>query len=94
MTTIFELIDYTDTNIYYTVGLYLTLESAIDAATKERSPMGDDLQVDHTLKVYEREIGKTEWADMGIHRATVEWVHSYDNNDEDYWTHKIIMEGV
>jgi len=88
---IFEAVDRTDEDMYFTVGLWPTLEEAIRAFDNCNNPDEFSDDVDHEeyclIEIRERKIG---WSDTGIERAKLEWMREYDEeNDEYIWARKI-----
>ena len=96
MNKIYELIDQTDDEIHYTMGLYLTLADAFDAAKDKDSPLeinNDGVE----FHIYERKVGETSWGDIGTLKATVNWTFEPNDDDEDddsQWKCEIKMEGL
>ena len=88
---IFEAVDRTDEDMYFTVGLWPTLETAINAFDNVTDPDEFSNDVCHEeyciIEIRERKIG---WSDTGIERAKLEWASKYDEeNDEYIWARKI-----
>ena len=85
MTSIFEMVDATNEEAYYTMGLFVTLEEALKYATDERhgeplTEIDDDLVI---FEIKERQMGFTGYSVTGKLRATVTWKKKYSDNDED-----------
>ncbi|MCK5343105.1 MAG: hypothetical protein KAR20_06860 [Candidatus Heimdallarchaeota archaeon] len=88
---IFEAVDRTDEDMYFTVGLWPTLEEAIKAFDNSNDPDEFSNDVCHEeyclIEIRERKIG---WSDTGIERAKLEWTSSYNEEDGGYiWARKI-----
>lgn len=84
--SIFELVDVTDEETYYTMGLFETAEEAIrQASTSENNtPPCNEIGEDYvTMEVRKRTIGKLQWSETGEVVATVRWVRKYSDEDED-----------
>ena len=88
METIFEAVDVTDDEMYFTVGLWPTLDEAITEIEKCKEP-------DECSEQYHEEFGKVEireraigFSDQGTKRAEIEWKAKYDEEDEQYWERK------
>jgi len=83
--SIFEMVDATNDEAYYTMGLFATLEEAIKYATDSRhgeplTEINDDLVV---FEIKERLTGFTGWSVTGKLRATVTWKKKYSEEDDD-----------
>lgn len=83
--SIFEMVDATDCEAYYTMGLFATLAEAIKYATDERhgeplTEINDDLVI---FEIKERLTGFTGYSVTGKLRATVTWKKKYSEEDED-----------
>lgn len=88
MKTIFEALDVTDEEMYFTVGLWPTLEEAIAAIEAIKDP-------DECSEQYHEEFGKVDireraigFSDFGVKRAEIEWESKQSDNDEEYWERK------
>ena len=79
------MVDATNDEAYYTMGLFATLEEAIKYATDSRhgeplTEIDDDLVV---FEIKERLTGFTGWSVTGKLRATVTWKKKYSEEDDD-----------
>ena len=96
---IYELVDHTCEEVYFTGGVWDTLQDVIDdLSAREKPPWisggfydrddgGDDVAV---MKVYQREIGG--WDEQGKEVLTARWVREYiEEQDEDVW-HPVSFE--
>lgn len=79
--SVFEAVDATSGEQYWTLGIWPTLEAALEAleSCKEPSDFGCDDHDDYddvcVVEVRERAIG---WSGVGKKRATLTWRSSYD----------------
>ena len=84
---IFELVDVTDSESYYTMGLFWTQEEAVSVASspdKHGFPPSDDVWDDVVVyEIRERKMGYAGWSVTGHVRATVTWNRKYSEDDED-----------
>jgi len=83
--SIFEMVDASNDEAYYTMGLFATLAEAIKYATDSRrgeplTEISDDLVI---FEIKERLIGFTGYSVTGKLRATVTWKKKYSEDDED-----------
>ena len=83
--SLFEMVDATNEEAYYTMGLFATLDEAIRCATQEQYGMPlteieDDLVI---FEIKERRTGFTGYSVTGKLRATVTWKKKYSDTDED-----------
>lgn len=89
MTSIFEAVDTTSTETYYTLGVWRTLEDALAAFADCQDP-GDlagsgeyEYEGTCTVEIRERPFG---WYGPGQPRATLRWESLYDEaSDEFKW---------
>jgi hypothetical protein len=84
--SIFELVDTTCDEAYYTMGLLLSLEEAIAEATKPSRSGGPRTEVNDDyveFEIRERKIGFSGYSVTGKVRATVRWEYKYSDDDED-----------
>jgi hypothetical protein len=82
--SIFELVDTTNEETYFTMGLFQTLEDALAIANNGTSPPPMEIEDDLVLlEVRERPIGKIGWSELGEVRAKVRWVRKFSEEDED-----------
>jgi len=92
--SVFEAVDATSDDQYWTLGIWPTLEAAKAAleACQEPSDFGcvehDDCDEVCAVEIREREVG---WSGAGKKRATLIWRSKYDE-DEDEW--KWQREGI
>jgi hypothetical protein len=95
--SIFELVDTTDEETYYTMGLFETAEEAIRLASREGScPPCNEIGEDYvTMEIRKRRVGKIRWSETGQVVATVRWVRKYSDEDEDdgKWAFSISTDG-
>ena len=89
MTSVFEAVDSTDEDTYWTLGVWPTLESALAAFADCQDP-GDFGCHDHDgyddlciVEIQERPFG---WGSPGSTRTTLRWENVYDEAvDEFKW---------
>jgi len=82
--SIFELVDNTSEETYFPMGLFLTLEDAINAVKDRSEPPTDDPEEYAKLEIRERRVGKLTWWDNGRNVATLEWYAEYSDELEDW----------
>jgi len=83
MTHIFEVIDATDDERYYTLGLFLTEAEALAVLDTEEPPSNEDDPDSVTIEVRCRPLGYHPHAYTTIAERT--WVRNYDDTLPD-WT--------
>ena len=89
MTSVFEAVDATSDETYWTLGVWSTLEDALAAFAECQGP-GDFGSHDHdehadlcVVEIRERPFG---WSDSEKPRATLRWENVYDEaTDEFKW---------
>ena len=84
--SIFELVDVTDEETYFTMGLFQSAEEAIRQATMPEggTPPCNEIGEDYVaMEVRKRKVGKLRWSETGDIVATVRWVRKYADEDED-----------
>ena len=89
MKSIFEAVDNTDDDMYFTVGLWTSLDDAIKSIEKFDAPT-EFLDQDHDdfciVEIRERAVG---FSGVGIKRATIEWETKYNEAEDEYqWKRK------
>lgn len=84
--SMYELLDVTDGETCYPVGLYITEDGAVEAACIG-PPYADCTECDDyvILRVVERKIGPSGWSALGRRVATVIWRRATDGE----WTHEL-----
>ena len=84
---VYEILDFTEVEIYNTCGVYRSLEDALEVLRSLDSPI--EKHGDWECFVYEirkRELDKTNWADEGETLARFNLVDVYDEQkDENHW---------
>jgi hypothetical protein len=86
--SIFELVDQTCDETYYCLGLYYTLEEALEVATSGSEPCTDVNDGPVTIEIRERAMGFSGWGNNGKAKAIVTWEQEYsEENDEYTWKH-------
>lgn len=88
--SIFELVDATDDETYYALGLYLDLSEAIaDAMTGDTPPTDSEEYV--LLEIRERPLGFSGCGRDGKLAATVEWQQVLDEEKDDWvWRRSVL----
>jgi len=81
ITKVYELVDATSYEIYYALGLYLSLEEAMVAAEKSPECWSNDAEDFAKVDIRERAIG---WGDDADVVCSVEWNRLYDEDKEEY----------
>jgi hypothetical protein len=82
--SIFELVDTTNEETYFTMGLFSTLSEALAIASQGTRPPPMEIEDDLVLlEIRERPIGKIGWSELGEVRAKIRWVRKYSDEDED-----------
>lgn len=89
MKSIFEAVDKTEDEIYFTIGLWPSLEDAIKFLEKHQDPT-EFLDQDHDefclVEIRERAMG---FSGVGEKIATIEWEHTYIEEEDEYqWRRK------
>lgn len=88
--SIFELVDATDDETYYTLGMYLDLNEAIDNAVTGDTPPTDSEEY-VLLEIRERPLGFSGCGRDGKLAATVEWKQVLDEEKDDWvWRRSIL----
>jgi len=86
---LYEVVDATDDEMYFTQGTFLSLEEIIKDIESESDPTNlTDNDVDEYFKIeiWERKIG---WSGRGKVVYAREWVNEYnEDTDEDEWRAK------
>ena len=74
---IFEVKDASNDEMYYTCGIYFTLEKAIEAAIDDEPHI--ECEYDHAIiKIEKRIVNQWNWACTGKTVATIEWVRDIE----------------
>lgn len=86
--SVFEAVDATSEESYYTMGIWLTLESAVSAlrarGTNAPGEHDDDCCV---VEVRERKVGVLDWSETGKMRWKFMWEKKYEASDDSYEWH-------
>jgi len=87
MDTVYEIVDYTDDEKYFTLGIFETAEQAldeIDKAERRDSPISEFCDGEYEeIQVLKRKIG---WSQHGTTIKTIKRQEFYDEDkDEYYW---------
>ena len=84
--SVFELVDCTNDETYFPMGLFLSLEDALAQVKDRKKPPTDDPEEFVRMEVRERQIGKLRWWDNGNTVATIQWIQDYiETKDEWVW---------
>jgi len=86
--SIFELVDCTNHETYIPMGLFLTLEDALDQVRDRNEPPTDDPEEFVEMEVRERQLGKLRWRDNGKTVATIQWIADYIESKDEWIWHK------
>jgi hypothetical protein len=86
--SVFELVDCTNEEAYYPMGLFLSLEDALDQVKDREEPPTDDPEEYVKMEVRERQVGKLRYWDNGKTVATIQWIQDYIEAKEDWVWHK------
>lgn len=89
--SVFELVDCTSDEIYVSMGLFLSLEDALDQIKDLKEPPTDDPQEFFCMEVRERQIGKLRRRDNGKKVATIRWVEAYIDAKNEWVWHKLTI---
>jgi hypothetical protein len=84
---IYEVVDGTDDERYYTLGVFLTKEEASAVLDSEGPPNNEDDPDSVTIEVRSRPIGFFPHAYTTIARRT--WERMYEDNEPDWKAHPI-----
>ena len=87
MEQIYEVVDSTDEEQYYTLGIFLTKEEALAVLDSEDPPYNDDDPESVTVEVRSRSIGFHPHAYTTI--ATRTWERLYEDNEPEWKAHQI-----
>jgi hypothetical protein len=85
--SVFEVVDVSSEETYYTIGIWPTLQGAVDALDKRGDdPPGDDFDEDSkACEVRERPVGVFGWSETGRVVAKFQWVKSYEDATFNEW---------
>lgn len=84
--SVFEVVDCTNDENYFPMGLFLSLEDALAQVKDREEPPTDDPEEIVRMEVRERQIGKLIWWDNGKTVATIHWIQDYiEAKDEWVW---------
>ncbi len=89
MDKLYEIIDSSDEEMYYTIGLFLSLDEAIDKVRDVGVGMFDNLDEVAVCHIKEREIGKINWSGVGKNVYECQWVQNFDT---DRWELTLILD--
>lgn len=90
--SVFELVDCTNDETYFPMGLFLSLEEALEQVRDRCEPPTDDPEEFVRMEVRERQIGKFRWWDNGKTVAKIQWVQDYiEIKDEWYGTSRLFL---
>ena len=86
--SVFELVDCTNDETYYPMGLFLSLEDALAQVKDLKEPPTDDPEEYVKMEVRERQVGKLRWWDNGKTVATITWIQDYIEAKDEWVWHK------
>ena len=86
--SVFELVDCTNDETYFPMGLFLSLEDALAKVKDRNEPPTDDPEEYVKMEVRERQIGKLRWWDNGKTVATINWIQDYIESKDEWVWHK------
>lgn len=91
MTKIYEIIDSSSDEMYYTIGLFLSLDEAIKIIEEEGVGLCDETLEDDgvTIKINEREIGKINWSGTGKRVYECYWTQNYETDE---WEASLVLD--
>lgn len=86
--SVFEAVDATSEESYYTMGIWPTLDAAVAALRA----CGTDAPGEHdddgcVVEIRERKIGKLDWSETGKMRWKFVWEKKYEASDDSYEWH-------
>lgn len=85
---VYELVDCTNDESYFPMGLFLSLEDALAQLKDREEPPTDDPEEFVRMEVRERQIGKLRWWDNGETVATIQWIQDYIEAEDEWVWHK------
>jgi hypothetical protein len=84
--SVFELVDCTNEETYFPMGLFLSLEDALAQVKDLDEPPTENPEEYVKMEIRERQIGKLSWWDNGKTVATITWIQDYiEAKDEWVW---------
>jgi len=92
MNTIYEVVDTTDDERYYTLGLFRTEEEALSVLDAEEPPSNEDNTDAVIVEVRCRPLGFHPHAWGVVAERT--WVRNYDDNLPDWTAQPLIRKGA
>ena len=82
---IYEIVDASSDEQYFTIGLFLTLEDAVSQVEFEGVSIISELDGDdHTVEIREREVGKLEWSGTGKKVWRRMWERDWSKEDDEW----------
>lgn len=84
---VYELVDVTDPETYYTIGIFEDLGALGIELSCVRSPIGEHGDCDcHCYEIRRREIDKIAWSETGEVIARANLVNTYnEERDKNFW---------
>lgn len=84
--TVFEVVDTTSEESYYTMGIWPTLEAAVERLRA----LGPDMPGEHDddcciVEIRERKLGVLDWSETGKVRWTFKWEKIYPDEGDKFW---------
>lgn len=85
--SVFEVVDSSNEEQYYTIGIWPTLAGALAALDAcGDTPPGEDLDEDcRSVEVRERRLGVMDWSGLGSIVAKISWVKSAEDDTFNEW---------
>ena len=81
---VFELVDCTDDENYFPMGLFISLEDALAQVRDLNEPPTDDPEEFVRMEVRKRQMGKLRLWDNGKTVATIKWTQDYIESRGDW----------
>lgn len=93
MSTIFEAVDATSDEQYFTVGLWPTLAEAVEVFEKRgNNPIGEHSDDVVKVEIRERKVGKMDLSETGKVVAKFVWLKDYREADDSYeWRRETVL---
>lgn len=83
--SVFEAVDVTSEESYYTMGIWPTLEAAVSALrARETNAPGEHDDDGMTAEIRERKTGILDWSETGKMVWKFVWEKKYDASDDTY----------
>lgn len=83
MNKIYEIVDSSDEEMYFTIGLFLSLDEAINEVEKAGADLCDNLDEVAIVRIQERDVGRAEWSSVGKTVYERQWTQNYETDSWD-----------